>query len=64
MLRYSFAMGKEADLLEHAVSNVLAEGFRTGDIMQPGCKPVSTTEMGEAVLDALSQHAGEYGLAA
>ena len=64
MLRYSFDMSKEADLLEHAVANVLAEGYRTGDIMQPGCKQVSTTEMGEAVLEALSQHAGEYGLAA
>ncbi len=64
MLRYSFNMAKEADLLEHAVSTVLAEGFRTGDIMQPGCKQSSTTEMGEAVLDALSQYAGEYGVAA
>ncbi len=64
MLRYSFAMAKEADLLEHAVAGVLAEGFRTADIMQPGCKPVSTTEMGEAVRDALAQYAGEYGLAA
>ncbi len=64
MLRYSFDMGKEADLLEHAVGQVLAQGFRTGDIMQPGCKLVSTTEMGEAVVDALSQYAGEYGIAA
>jgi 3-isopropylmalate dehydrogenase len=64
MLRYSFDMNKEAGLLEHAVANVLAEGFRTGDIMQPGCKLVSTVEMGEAVLDALAQHAGDYGIAA
>lgn len=64
MLRYSFAMSKEADLVEHAVANVLAEGFRTGDIMQAGCKPVTTTQMGEAVLNALSQYAGEYGIAA
>ncbi len=64
MLRYSFSMSKEADLLEHAVANVLAEGFRTGDIMQTGCKLVTTTEMGEAVVNALSQYAGEYGIAA
>jgi len=64
MLRYSFNMGKEADLLEHAVAKTLAEGFRTGDILQPGTKLVSTVEMGEAVLEALSQYAGDYGVAA
>lgn len=64
MLRYSFDLGKEADLLEHAVAQVLAEGFRTGDILQPGTKLVSTTEMGDAVVESLRQHAGEYGVAA
>ena len=64
MLRYSFAMSKQADLLEHAVNQVLAEGFRTADIMQPGCRESSTVEMGEAVVEALAQHAGAYGIAA
>ncbi len=64
MLRYSFAMGREADLLERAVAAVLAEGVRTGDILRPGCKLASTEEMGDAVLRALSVHAAEYGLAA
>lgn len=53
MLRYSFGMGKEADLVEHAIKKVLAEGFRTGDIMQPGCRQVGTSEMGDAILNAL-----------
>jgi 3-isopropylmalate dehydrogenase len=50
MLRYSFDLAEEADLVEKAVKNALASGIRTGDIMQPGMKRVSTTEMGNAVL--------------
>ncbi|MBY0355731.1 MAG: 3-isopropylmalate dehydrogenase [Rickettsiales bacterium] len=64
MLRYSFDMGREADLLEYAVAQVLAEGIRTGDIMSAGAKLVSTTEMGEAVIAALDRHAADYGIAA
>lgn len=54
MLRYSFDMGKEADLLEKAVKVVLEKGLRTADIMQEGAKKVSTKEMGDAVLAALA----------
>ena len=50
MLRYSFDLKEEADLVEKAVKNALASGVRTGDIMQPGMRRVSTTEMGGAVL--------------
>jgi 3-isopropylmalate dehydrogenase len=50
MLRYSFDLKDEADLVEQAVKNALDKGVRTGDIMQPGMKRVSTTEMGNAVL--------------
>jgi 3-isopropylmalate dehydrogenase len=50
MLRYSFDLKDEADLIEKAVKNALDKGVRTGDIMQPGMKRVSTTEMGNAVL--------------
>jgi 3-isopropylmalate dehydrogenase len=64
MLRYSFDMGREADLLEYAVAQVLAEGTRTGDIMAPGAKLVSTTEMGAAVIAALDRFAPQYGIAA
>ncbi|MGB0681582.1 MAG: 3-isopropylmalate dehydrogenase [Magnetovibrionaceae bacterium] len=57
MLRYSFDMGEDADLLERAVQNVLDGGLRTADIMQPGLAKVSTNVMGEAIereLDKLS----------
>ena len=49
MLRYSFDLDKEADAIEQAVSQVLAEGYRTGDIMSEGCKKVGTTEMGDLI---------------
>ena len=53
LLRYSFDLGADADLLEKAVETVLADGLRTGDIMQDGMKQVGTVEMGDAVLTAL-----------
>jgi 3-isopropylmalate dehydrogenase len=34
---------------------VLADGLRTGDIMQDGMKKVGTTEMGDAILAALDK---------
>ncbi|MFN3233203.1 MAG: 3-isopropylmalate dehydrogenase [Alphaproteobacteria bacterium] len=52
-LRYSFDLGDDADMVEKAVENVLASGYRTGDIMQPGMTEVSTTGMGDAILAAL-----------
>lgn len=49
MLRYSFDMAKEADVIEEAVNAVLDQGYRTGDILQEGCKKVSCSEMGDLV---------------
>jgi 3-isopropylmalate dehydrogenase len=54
-LRYSFNMGKEADLLDAAIAAVLAKGLRTADIKSEGTKIVSTAEMGEAVVGELEQ---------
>jgi 3-isopropylmalate dehydrogenase len=54
-LRYSFGRGEDATLLERAVERVLAEGYRTADIMQPGMTKVGTTEMTNAVLKALDK---------
>jgi 3-isopropylmalate dehydrogenase len=55
MLRYSFNLGAEADMLEKAIANVLASGLRTGDIMQAGGTPVGTTEMGAAIVVELDK---------
>ena len=52
-LRYSFTRIDDAVLLERDVEKVLAEGYRTGDIMQPGMNKVSCTQMTDAVLKAL-----------
>ncbi|MEO1920093.1 MAG: 3-isopropylmalate dehydrogenase [Paracoccaceae bacterium] len=53
-LRYSFNDGAEADRLEAAVEKVLADGARTADLLGPeGGSPISTTEMGDAILAAL-----------
>jgi 3-isopropylmalate dehydrogenase len=54
-LRYSFALKKEADLVENAVGRVLDQGIRTLDIMQPGRQQVGTAEMGSAILAALDK---------
>jgi 3-isopropylmalate dehydrogenase len=54
MLRYSFDLDDAADRLESAVKATLAEGIRTGDIMQPGATKVGTVGMGDAVLKHLA----------
>lgn len=53
MLRYTFANEAAACRIEDAVKKVLAQGFRTGDIFEPGTQRVGTREMGDAVLAAL-----------
>ncbi len=53
-LRYSFDQGAEADRLEAAIEKVLADGVRTADLLaDEGVSPVSTSEMGDAILAAL-----------
>jgi 3-isopropylmalate dehydrogenase len=54
-LRYSFGRGDDAKLLERAVERVLADGYRTPDIMQKGMKKVGTTAMTGAILKALDK---------
>ena len=55
-LRYSFDEGTEADRLEEAIENVLSKGARTHDLLgKEGITPLSTSEMGDAILDALTE---------
>ncbi len=54
MLRYSLNAGEAADQIEAAVSKVLDQNLRTPDIMSEGMQVVSTAEMGDAVIAALS----------
>jgi 3-isopropylmalate dehydrogenase len=55
MLRYSFGHLEIADRIDNAVKLVLANGLRTKDIAQPGCKEVGTQQMGDAVIEQLTQ---------
>ena len=53
-LRYSFDQGDEATRLEQAIEKVLADGLRTADLLgEDGVDPVSTAQMGDAVVAAL-----------
>lgn len=51
MLKYSFNMIKEAELIENAIQETLAEGIRTPDL---GGR-ATTTEIGEAILAKLQR---------
>ncbi|HZX32613.1 MAG TPA: 3-isopropylmalate dehydrogenase [Rhodocyclaceae bacterium] len=53
MLRYTFGLEEQAVRIENAVKKVLAQGYRTGDIYEPGTNKVGTKQMGDAVLAAL-----------
>jgi len=55
LLRYGLHQPQAADQLEAAVSEVLARGYRTGDIMAEGMKPVGCQAMGEALLAVLAE---------
>ncbi len=57
MLRYSLNLPDEASRVEAAVRSVLAAGYRTGDIHQPGTRRVGTSEMGDAIVEALERAA-------
>ena len=53
MMRYTFAKEEVALRIENAVKKVLAQGYRTGDIYEPGTTKVGTRQMGDAVIAAL-----------
>ena len=53
MLRTGLKQASAADALEAAVDQVLAKGFRTGDLMAEGCTSLGCKAMGEELLKAL-----------
>jgi 3-isopropylmalate dehydrogenase len=54
MMRYTFNQEQAATRIENAVKRVLAQGVRTADIYEQGCKRVGTCAMGDAVVAALA----------
>ncbi|HOF50972.1 MAG TPA: 3-isopropylmalate dehydrogenase [Rhodoferax sp.] len=55
MLRFSLNQAQAADRIESAVKDVLASGLRTADIWSEGTAKVSTREMGDAVVAAITK---------
>jgi 3-isopropylmalate dehydrogenase len=53
MLDYSFKLPDQSARIKRAVAAVLAQGYRTADIFEPGTKAIGTAEMGDAVVAAL-----------
>ena len=53
LLRYSLDEPQMAERVEQAVNSVLDSGLRTPDIASPGMLEVGTSEMGDAVVQAL-----------
>lgn len=53
MLRFSLDQDKAADAIEQAVERTLSDGIRTGDIMSEGCEKVSTSGMGDAIVQRI-----------
>ncbi len=61
MLKYSFDMEKEAEVIENAVSKVLDLGYRTADIWPSDdseaakCKRVGCSEMGRLIIENIKE---------
>jgi 3-isopropylmalate dehydrogenase len=53
LLRHTFQLEREAGCIEDAVGSVLAEGWRTADLVSKAQTAISTTEMGRRVVDAV-----------
>ena len=53
MLRYSFDLDAEADMIEKAVKKVLEDGYRTVDIMSDGMIQVGTKAMGDLIIERI-----------
>ena len=58
-LRYSFEMGREADLIEQAIAARWRKGLRTADIKSDGARIVTTAQMGDAVIAEMEKLGAE-----
>src|SRR6266849_2433806 len=54
-LRYSFNLGKQADMIDAAIAATLAKGLRTADIKSDGTKVVTTAQMGDAIIGEMEK---------
>ena len=58
MLKYSFSMQEDSDLIEKSVQGVLSKGLRTADINDGDNEVISTKDMGKAVIEELKKISG------
>jgi 3-isopropylmalate dehydrogenase len=54
LLRESFGLEDEAGAVVAAIRSVWAEGRRTADLMEPGCFPAGTAEMGRRIAQKIA----------
>jgi 3-isopropylmalate dehydrogenase len=54
LLRHSLGLETEASAVESAISDTIADGARTADIVSSGEVPISTTEMSDAIIRCLN----------
>ena len=55
MLEYSFDSPNYNNLIKHAINNVLINGYRTSDINEDGKKVLSTSDMGDMIINELNE---------
>jgi 3-isopropylmalate dehydrogenase len=60
LLRYSLGLAEEADAVERAVREVIADGARTADIAEHPGEALSTSEMGERIRHSLTALAATF----
>ncbi len=61
LLRYSFKLEDEATSIESAVQSVLSSGSRTRDLTKPGQSFLTTSAMGQKVVEALRERSKSAG---
>jgi 3-isopropylmalate dehydrogenase len=64
MLRQSFGFDEEAALIEQAIPAVWQDGWRTPDLVEPGCKMIGTNEMAQRIADKVQVLGGAKAKAA
>jgi len=59
LLRHTFQLHREAACIESAVGDVLKRGYRTADLVRGGQEPTPTSQMGQAVVQAMKKLASD-----
>ena len=59
LLRHSFGLEQEAMLVEEAINSLLAEGFRSADIMEAGMRRLSCSQIGEIICQKINGEAAQ-----